>query len=112
MQDKNLQMAYNTEIEYSLFSVVPRPSVNRLGYPCPICPRDSRRILCPDRPAAEKRHNGSTLGPYPAIGGFSPSLTLSLARRETKVKLTDIQLSSIHYRPTPYFMCFLILSYS
>jgi hypothetical protein len=40
---------------------------------CPV-PSVSRRILSPDRPAAGKRHNGSTLGPYPAIGGFSPSL--------------------------------------
>jgi hypothetical protein len=41
-----------------------------------LCPVSSvsRRILCPDRPAAGNRHNGSTLGPYPAIGGFSPSL--------------------------------------
>ena len=41
-----------------------------------LCPVSSvsRRILSPDRPAAGNRHNGSTLGPYPAIGGFSPSL--------------------------------------
>ena len=38
---------------------------------CPV-PSVSRRILCPDCPAAGKRHNDSTLGPYPAIGGFSP----------------------------------------
>ncbi|MCK7466907.1 MAG: hypothetical protein MZU91_01325 [Desulfosudis oleivorans] len=37
-------------------------------------PSVSRRLLCPDRPAAGKRHNGSTLGPYPAIGGSSPAL--------------------------------------
>jgi len=29
---------------------------------------------CRDRPAAGKRHNGSTLGPYPAIAGSSPAL--------------------------------------
>ena len=37
-------------------------------------PSGSRRILSRDRPAAGKRHNGSTLGPYPAIAGFSPAL--------------------------------------
>ncbi len=40
--------------------------------PCAQCRRLLRRILSPDRPAGGKRHNDATLGPTPAIGGFSP----------------------------------------
>ena len=52
-----------------------------LARPCAQCRRLLRRLLCPDRPAAGKRHNGSTLGALPSYRGLLAIALLSLARR-------------------------------
>ena len=52
-----------------------------LALPCAKCPV-SRRHLCPDRPAAGKRHNGSTLGALPSYRGLLAIALLSLALRK------------------------------
>ncbi len=52
-----------------------------LTLPCAQCRRVLRRILSPDRPAAGKRHNDSTLKSLPSYRGLLAIALLSLARR-------------------------------
>ena len=73
-------------------------------------PSGARRILSPDRPAAGKRHNDSTLGPYPAIGGFSPALCSPwLGGRFAKLSFfgNDLTLQSA-FDPKPYLLIMFI----
>ena len=66
---------------------------------CP-APSISRRILGPDRRAAGGRHNGSTLCPTPAIGGFSPALCspwLGVSLRRAQCELCELRRICFRY---------------